>query len=485
MASIALLAVCALYSPAQEELPQIVPLEKKTYQNQKKDLGPRALGLLQMTSQGKVTLVPVAILINGKFYDATAYKATPIPWALESGTIYEGERTGKSIGLFTVNGALHSETPNTTVPWLGSGSWLPTGTEAPRTTRKAENVPVGIEGTDEGPPRLSKAPPAPTAPATPTSPPQASTPPPAASTPPTSTPRASSVPQQPSTPAPASAPPAANPPAASPTSPSAPKAEPPAAQSTAPVVPPSDSGAGESNRPVLRRGRPTEPLPDDDVPGYSRPGAAKSASAKAAAALTPMGAVEIVPAISDAAGPEPHSFIYEWTNDEERDRIKQMLAMASDRLREYLATQARQTTTTKRATMGKAREGKPSEPVFENVKLRTFDLWGNNQPVLVLSAEAHFPPASGVAPPSVMTYDLTLGARTDIYSNLHKLYAGITDKYHLDVTPRLELIDAVDADGDGRGELMFRETSDLGSGYVIYRATADSLWKMFDSFNQQ
>ena len=48
----------------------------------------------------------------------------------------------------------------------------------------------------------------------------------------------------------------------------------------------------------------------------------------------------------------------------------------------------------------------------------------------------------------------------------------------------MELIDAVDADGDGRGELLFRETSDAGTGWVIYRATADKLWKMFDSLNR-
>jgi hypothetical protein len=76
-----------------------------------------------------------------------------------------------------------------------------------------------------------------------------------------------------------------------------------------------------------------------------------------------------------------------------------------------------------------------------------------------------------------------LVARTDIYGDLRKLYSGVTDRFHLDVTPELDLVDVVDVDGDGRGELLFHETSDTGSGYVIYRATADKLWKMFDSLN--
>jgi len=107
----------------------------------------------------------------------------------------------------------------------------------------------------------------------------------------------------------------------------------------------------------------------------------------------------------------------------------------------------------------------------------------------VFAADAHMPPPPAGTPHSAtdtdLQYSMMLVARTDIYNNLHKLYVGITDKYHLDITPRLELIDAVDVDGDGRGELLFRETSDAGTGWVIYRASADKLWKMFDSLNPE
>ncbi len=169
-----------------------------------------------------------------------------------------------------------------------------------------------------------------------------------------------------------------------------------------------------------------------------------------------------------------------------------MLALAGDEVRAYAAALIKnhisanppaKTATAKTAAAHKA-PAKPVQPVFENVQFRGFDLWLNNQPVMVLSAEAHFPAAPGAAA-TPDSYSVALVARTDIYGNLRKLYSGVTDKFHLDVTPRLELIDAVDADGDGRAELLFHETADVGSGYVIYRATADKLWKMFDSLNAE
>ncbi|HXX01688.1 MAG TPA: hypothetical protein VEJ00_10765, partial [Candidatus Acidoferrales bacterium] len=66
----------AAVATAQEDLPQINPGERKI--PRKKDEGPRALALLKLTADGKASLLPITILINGKFWDATAYKADPV-----------------------------------------------------------------------------------------------------------------------------------------------------------------------------------------------------------------------------------------------------------------------------------------------------------------------------------------------------------------------------------------------------------------------
>ena len=113
------------------------------------------------------------------------------------------------------------------------------------------------------------------------------------------------------------------------------------------------------------------------------------------------------------------------------------------------------------------------------MRLRIFDLSSSNEPVLVFSAKTNWPAASATAsaaPPK----EVTLIARTNLEGELQKLFFSQTDSRHLDVTPRMELIDAVDADGDGRGELLFRKTSDAGSAYAIYRVTADGLWPLFE-----
>jgi hypothetical protein len=206
------------------------------------------------------------------------------------------------------------------------------------------------------------------------------------------------------------------------------------------------------------------------------------------AAAAPADPVQLIPAISDSAGPEPHSYAFEWLKDEEGERRQQIAVLAKEQVRAYVETRTKGIITPK-TTASPAGHRVPTkklpEPILSDAQMTAYDLWSTNQPVIVFSAQAQMPPPAGQPTPADLEYSVVLVAFPDIYNNLHKLYAGVTDKYHLDLTPRLELIDAVDADGDGRGELLFRETSDAGSGWVIYRATADKLWKLFDSLNPE
>jgi hypothetical protein len=193
-------------------------------------------------------------------------------------------------------------------------------------------------------------------------------------------------------------------------------------------------------------------------------------------------------AISDASGPDPQSYKFFWKTGEEDERRNQMLELAGEEVKAYAAAllknQIQAKPVTPKPGSGAHKAAKQAQPVLENVQFRGFDVWLTGQPVMILSAQAHIPGATGVNA-AAEPYSVVLVATTDIYGYLRKLYSGVTDKFHLDVTPRLELIDVVDADGDGRGEILFRETSDAGSGYLIYRATADKLWKLFDSLNEE
>ncbi len=490
----------------QLKRPEPTPQEKPPEEKPKKKIkGPRAVGLLQLTASGKATLIPIAILVEGKFFDASVYKADPVPMALESGTVYEAEQAGDSLGLFTVAGALHNNTAGSPHPWVGAGSYLPQGAEAPSSRRRAEDVPVGMDSTaSDEPPRLTRGKTSKTGASNQTPASGSNTPATTGSsqkpgeTPGTASPPASSQPASGSS--------SGSPAGASSGQDTKKPAQTPAAAQTSPAQasssqssPAQDSSQTSDNyyRPTLRRGKPAQSPPQEDetaLAGKPGTGESKTDAPKTSKSGSPAAkaaeSVQLVPAISDAGGPDPRPYKFFWKTGEEQERRDQMLALAADEVRAYTNALARNRIPAKPAPPKLAAAGRkgppkpPPQPVFENMQFRAFDVWANNQPVMILSAEAHFPPVPGAdAPPE--QYSITLVARTDIYGNLRKLHSGVTDKFHLDVTPRLELIDVVDADGDGRGELLFRETTDAGSGYVIYRASADKLAKLFDSMGEQ
>jgi hypothetical protein len=426
--------------------------------------GPRATALVELAANGKAHLIPITILVDGKFYDASAYKADPVPFALESQVIYLALRTGVPQGEFTVTAALQAQDT-----WFGEGKWVAEGSK-PNKKHIADAKPNLDD--DSGPPKLRRAE---------GSGSDSSTPPASSKNPPpTSTPPASSDKTPP------------GPDHASSDGASAPTAAPPAA----PASQDSSESANDSDpsRPTLKRGKQPAPAPTTSSapnrPSLATPsansGSPNAPKAKDAGKLG--AAIQLFPAVSDAGGPEPRPYNFEMKPDEEQAYRKKLFAIASA---EVIA-KAKQMTPVmpSAAPPPKRAPAKPAaktpQPTFDNVQFRAFDLSNTNEPVFVMSADAHLPSSSASgANAEKNTYFITLVAKADIYLDLHKLLAQVTDDHHLDEFPRFELIDAVDADGDGRGELLFREVSDAGTAWAVYRAAADQLYPLFEGKPQQ
>ena len=361
--------------------------------------GPRALGLIQLFPNGKAHLIPVSVMMDGKFFDAASYKATPVPMALDFGVVYEGFSTGVSKGLFTV-----TQPGQAGQDWMGEGTWLPAGATPPRKGMKYEKP---KDEDPDAPPRLHRG--------------DKATPP--AEKPPTPPPPAAKAPER------------------------------------AKVQEP-DAPIEDPNRPVLRRGKPDPEAHRELVKKFEEAESGKL-----------LAGVQVFPAISDTGGPDARPYKLDLQPGEEETYRKKMLDLAASELRSKAG--APQPIGARPVRKGAAAT-KVVAPAFDDVHLRIFDLTNSNEPILVLSAKTR---------PDAKTPDgeeITLVARTNLELEVQKLFFSKTDSRHLYVAPRMELIDAVDADGDGRGDLLFRTTTDAGSSYAIYRLTVDRLWPLYE-----
>jgi hypothetical protein len=170
--------------------------------------------------------------------------------------------------------------------------------------------------------------------------------------------------------------------------------------------------------------------------------------------------------------------------EEEQQYRTKLLAMAADEVRARAKLLAAQTIQTpepaKNSALRKSAATKPLPPGFEDVQLHVFDLNSSNEPVLILSAKARLLQSpKEKAAGGGLQYIVTLVARQDVNADFHKVFSNVTDSSHLDVIPQMELIDAVDVDGDGRGELLFRQVSDAGTAFVVYRVIGNQLYPLF------
>src|SRR5262249_31710696 len=105
----------------------------------------RATAVLEVTTDpaGVVStrVVPVTVLDEGRFRDASTYKATPRPMAIENGIVYEAQKSGIATGFVTIVNGVNNK------GWTALGKWQPVST-----AKKAEPTPPSSPSDDR--PRL-------------------------------------------------------------------------------------------------------------------------------------------------------------------------------------------------------------------------------------------------------------------------------------------------------------------------------------------
>jgi hypothetical protein len=449
-------------------------------QDKKTKRGPRAIAVVEFLPGGGTRLVPIALWMDGHFYDASLYGANPAPMALAPETVYQALNYGVPAGWFTVT------TPrDVRGNWVAEGQWRPEKPVEAKIAEQAAKQPKpkpkshDVLSEDQGPPVLRRPGASDTA-----SPGGGQSTAPVSSEGGSSTasgggsstangdtpPKSDDDPDRPtlkaSQPSSSSAPSNSKPTLGDNTQQA--KAQEPASKRSAAVSPDED----DPNRPVLRRGKPAvRPVPvetaDSDAGADKavKPAPGSSAGATPEASTKVAQAPRSFAAISDAGNYETRSLLYGMAAGERQSVGDPMSSMAMDELRKYAG-----------------KHNGPALPKAASITdydLRGFDLDYSNSPTLVLSAKLSVT-SSKATSTAEFEYFVTVVARVDVNGVPQKIFSVVTDTNHLDAYPRMQIIDAIDADANGRGDLLFRQYSDTGISYALYRVFPYQMEKIFE-----
>jgi hypothetical protein len=421
----------------------------------------RATALLELTTDRagnvKAQLTPITILSDGRFEDASIYKAAPQPMALDNGIVYEAQKTGVPAGYVTVTNASKGSI------WTGLGKWQVVTAVA----RKAEPTPAPADNPNDGRPHLKR----PGESSSPSSAPTSSPTPDSGNSgddrPKLKRPPADSSPTSSPTPDGSSAPSGGN---SSDDRPQMHRPDDNQSTQPAPTATPAPQSApepasGDSDRPVLRRRTPSTAAAAS-TPG-AKPTPAPIGAVPSTVPKPPAAGTQTLVAVSDNQSGESRSYEFMWKAGEQEIMEAKMRKLA-------LAQLPRE-------------NAQLNDGSFKNVVIRSFDLDLSNDAVMVLTAEipgSYMAPGGKTSPGKFVSRYITLIARVDFEGVPQRLAVSVTDSSRLDVAPRLELIDAVDVDGDGLAELIFREYSFDQKGFIVYGIGRSTVTKVFEGASQ-
>jgi hypothetical protein len=470
----------------------------------------RAVGVLEWTGDfgkpKKSRLVPITVYDGEALQDGGVYLARPEPLALASEVEYELERNGRTVGLFDI---MHSGQEQGS--WVGFGSWkaLPVavpkreaaalsqhpiddeGGDRPVLHRKAHAGDTSGSGTGSGSGGNSgSSAPAPASdPDRPTLHKKTSTDDTGNTSSGTTSTTSTTSSTTPSTGSSTSSGSSTSTSSGSTTSPASDPDRPTLHKKTS-----SDDSASApastSDRTTLKEGKKKQPedighvesLPsvtDPDRPRLKR-GKYDDTSAPLAPSLIGLpGDMQQTVAVSDTRNQPDHPWSYTWANPDDEAKMK---AAMEDLARNALGltppppppapahTGARKKAKTTPATPP------PPAPLMDQ-EFRVFELAYGSGATLVFSARTDGPVAQQKF--------VTLVAQPDLYGDVMVLLKSVTDSAHLDETPRMHLVDAVDALADNRGELLFELRGATQRQFALYRVLRGQAEKLFETGGAQ
>jgi hypothetical protein len=460
------------------------PVSAQTHKVSKPGEVVRAVGVYEWTGDmakpAASRLIPVSLFIDGRLQDAGVYLAAPVPLALLSGNVYQLQRSGITIGDLNLAFARHLVAPASATTtyddgWFGYGKFVPPAppkksTLKPTTTLSKIN---GIDDEDDSTPHFSSrsAVPGSGGSATPT---------PGTASSPTSTPA-----DDPDRPTLHRSPSSGSDQTASTGSSSAPADDPDrptlrrrtpeqaaSAQGNQPNVSAVPNSLNDDpNRPTLHRGKPTSSMTDADIPKLSGlPGDQN---------------LQQMVAVSDATDHPPHDFSRPWDDENEhQEMLAKMQAAARDLLTKYEAANAVAPAKPPAPTAPKTAAGRALHPAAKPVptpppppealldeKLVGYTLSYGGEATFVYHAHT-----DGLG--SALRF-VTLVAQVNMQGEPEIALKNVTDAAHLDRTPRMRLVDAIDAEASNRASLLFELRAQNSRQFALYRVIGGQATQTF------
>jgi hypothetical protein len=179
-------------------------------------------------------------------------------------------------------------------------------------------------------------------------------------------------------------------------------------------------------------------------------------------------------AVSDAKSRPDHPWSFSWANPDDEAKMKSALEdIARDAL--GLKPPPAPPPAPRKTARKNPRPAPPVEPPspapLMDEQFRVFELAYGSGATLVLTARAD-------GPVNQQRF-VTLIAQPDLYGNVLVLLKSVADGARLDETPRMSLIDAVDAMADNRAELLFELRGATQRQFALYRVLRGQSEKLF------